>query len=196
MRVASYVTVFVLGAVAMLSGTVIAEGALARPYDAREPAVVRIAAQRLDDGRIEVSLEERGPDGKWGEPIAPVRRFYPRRGRESPAGDLARDARAGPDRLRVREVGVTRRDPFGEGLLKEGVEVSACRRRRYRQDRTARLHQRHHRIRGAWLPHEQATKSLMRMFGPSGNPHARNLFEVISRIQQHEGVQLEVNAVR
>ncbi len=39
-------------------------------------------------------------------------------------------------------------------------------------------------------------KSLMRMFGPSGNPHARNLFEVISRIQQHEGVQLEVNAVR
>ena len=39
-------------------------------------------------------------------------------------------------------------------------------------------------------------KSLMRMFGPSGNPHARNLFEVISCIQQHEGLQLEVNAVR
>ena len=39
-------------------------------------------------------------------------------------------------------------------------------------------------------------KSLMRMFGPSGNPHARNLFEVINCIQQHEGVQLEVNAVR
>ena len=39
-------------------------------------------------------------------------------------------------------------------------------------------------------------KSLMRMFGPSGNPDARNLFEVISRIQQHEGVQLEVKAVR
>ena len=39
-------------------------------------------------------------------------------------------------------------------------------------------------------------KSLMRMFSPSGNPHARNLFEVISRIQQHEGVQLEVNTVR
>ena len=39
-------------------------------------------------------------------------------------------------------------------------------------------------------------KSLMRMFAPSGNPHARNLFEVISRIQQHEGVHLEVNAVR
>ena len=39
-------------------------------------------------------------------------------------------------------------------------------------------------------------KSLMRMFGPDGNPHARNLFEVISCIQRHEGVQLEVNAVR
>ena len=43
---------------------------------------------------------------------------------------------------------------------------------------------------------EKPPKSLMRMFGPDGNPHARNLFEVISRIQQHEGVQLEVNAVR
>ena len=39
-------------------------------------------------------------------------------------------------------------------------------------------------------------KSLMRMFGPAGNPHARNLFEVISCIQQHEGVQLEVKAAR
>ena len=39
-------------------------------------------------------------------------------------------------------------------------------------------------------------KSLMRMFGPAGNPHARNLFEVISHMQRHEGVQLEVKAVR
>ena len=36
----------------------------------------------------------------------------------------------------------------------------------------------------------------MRMFGPNGNPHARNLFDVISRIQQHQGVQLEVKAIR
>ena len=42
----------------------------------------------------------------------------------------------------------------------------------------------------------KSPKSLMRMFGPAGNPHARNLFEVINRIQQHEGVQLEVTAVR
>ena len=39
-------------------------------------------------------------------------------------------------------------------------------------------------------------KSLMRMFGPTGNPHARNLFEVISEMQRYEGVQLEVRAVR
>ena len=39
-------------------------------------------------------------------------------------------------------------------------------------------------------------KSLMRMFGPSGNSHARNQFEVISCIQRHEGVRLEVKAVR
>ncbi len=42
----------------------------------------------------------------------------------------------------------------------------------------------------------KSSKSLMRMFGPSGNPHARNLFEVIRCIQEHEGVQLEVKAVR
>lgn len=39
-------------------------------------------------------------------------------------------------------------------------------------------------------------KSLMRMFGPAGNPQARNLFEVIGCMQQHEGVQLEVRAIR
>ena len=43
---------------------------------------------------------------------------------------------------------------------------------------------------------DKPPKSLIRMFGPNGNPNARNLFEVISRIQQHEGVQLEANPVR
>ncbi len=42
----------------------------------------------------------------------------------------------------------------------------------------------------------RSPKSLMRMFGPAGNPQARNLFEVIGQIQRHEGVQLEVRAVR
>lgn len=37
-------------------------------------------------------------------------------------------------------------------------------------------------------------KSLMRMFGPSGNPNARNLFSVISQLQKASGVHLHVQA--
>jgi DNA-binding phage protein len=36
------------------------------------------------------------------------------------------------------------------------------------------------------------SKSLMRMFGPSGNPNARNLFSVISKLQRASGVSLRV----
>ncbi|MCY4494503.1 MAG: hypothetical protein OXB92_11670 [Acidimicrobiaceae bacterium] len=43
---------------------------------------------------------------------------------------------------------------------------------------------------------DKPPKSLMRMFGPSGNPHARNLFEALAHIQRHEGVQLAVTAVQ
>ncbi len=43
---------------------------------------------------------------------------------------------------------------------------------------------------------EKPAKSLMRMFGPKGNPNARNLFDVIGCLQEHEGVHLEVHAVR
>lgn len=39
-------------------------------------------------------------------------------------------------------------------------------------------------------------KSLMRMFGPRGNPNARNLFAVISYLQQREGVHFEIRASR
>ena len=39
-------------------------------------------------------------------------------------------------------------------------------------------------------------KSLMRMFGPAGNPHARNLFEILSHMQEYEGVHLEVRPTR
>ena len=38
-------------------------------------------------------------------------------------------------------------------------------------------------------------KSLMRMFGPNGNPTAANLSEVIRVLQKKTGVQLEVRAV-
>lgn len=37
-------------------------------------------------------------------------------------------------------------------------------------------------------------KSQMRMLGPSGNPRARNLFEITDCIQQHEGIQVNVVA--
>jgi DNA-binding phage protein len=43
---------------------------------------------------------------------------------------------------------------------------------------------------------QRSSKSLMRMFGPGGNPQARNLFNVISLLQQCEGVQLELHAAR
>jgi hypothetical protein len=36
-------------------------------------------------------------------------------------------------------------------------------------------------------------KSLIRMFGPRGNPQARNLFSVIGYLQKQAGVQLYVS---
>lgn len=41
---------------------------------------------------------------------------------------------------------------------------------------------------------ETSPKSLMRMFGPKGNPQAKNLFAVISYLQTQAGVHLEVRA--
>ncbi len=38
-------------------------------------------------------------------------------------------------------------------------------------------------------------ESLMRMFGPKGNPSARNLFGVIAALQEREGVHFAVKAV-
>ena len=43
---------------------------------------------------------------------------------------------------------------------------------------------------------DKSPKSLMRMLSPNGNPHARNLFEIIGYLQEREGVHLEVRAVR
>ncbi|MDZ4382261.1 MAG: transcriptional regulator [Parvibaculum sp.] len=39
-------------------------------------------------------------------------------------------------------------------------------------------------------------KSLMRMFGPSGNPNARNLLSVISYLQRSSGISLHVRPER
>jgi len=41
---------------------------------------------------------------------------------------------------------------------------------------------------------DKSSKSLMRMFGPKGNPQASNLFAVIGYLQEQEGIHLEVKA--
>ena len=41
----------------------------------------------------------------------------------------------------------------------------------------------------------RSPKSLMRMFGPSGNPRAENLLGVIGLLQQETGVRLQVRAM-
>jgi len=43
---------------------------------------------------------------------------------------------------------------------------------------------------------EKSPKSLMRMFSPSGNPTANNLFGIIHTLQEKEGVHFEVKASR
>jgi hypothetical protein len=40
----------------------------------------------------------------------------------------------------------------------------------------------------------KSPKSLMRMLGPSGNPQARNLFEIVVYLQKIDGTVLEVHA--
>jgi putative addiction module killer protein len=39
-------------------------------------------------------------------------------------------------------------------------------------------------------------KSLIRMFGPSGNPHAKNLFLVVAHLQKAEGIRLQVRPAK
>lgn len=43
---------------------------------------------------------------------------------------------------------------------------------------------------------DKSPKSLMRMFGPRGNPQARNLFEIIGFLQKREGLHFKVQSVR
>lgn len=42
---------------------------------------------------------------------------------------------------------------------------------------------------------EKSSKSLMRMFSPSGNPTASNLFSIIQTLREREGVTFEVHTV-
>ena len=43
---------------------------------------------------------------------------------------------------------------------------------------------------------ETSAKSLIRMFGPRGNPQARNLFGVIGYLQKAAGIELHVMPAR
>lgn len=43
---------------------------------------------------------------------------------------------------------------------------------------------------------DKSPKSLMRMFSPSGNPTANNLFGIIHTLQEKEGVHFEVKTSR
>jgi hypothetical protein len=61
------------------------------------------------------------------------------------------------------------------------------------RDDPARLHQGDGRLREAWQATGAPPKSLIRMFGPCGNPQARNLFSVIGYLQKRAGVRLHVS---
>jgi hypothetical protein len=41
----------------------------------------------------------------------------------------------------------------------------------------------------------KSAKSLMRMLGPAGNPHARNLFDIVAYLQKKEGLRLTTRTV-
>jgi hypothetical protein len=43
---------------------------------------------------------------------------------------------------------------------------------------------------------QKPTKSLMRMFGPKGNPRAQNLFDIIAQLQKAGGLRLGINPIR
>lgn len=42
----------------------------------------------------------------------------------------------------------------------------------------------------------KSPKSLMRMLGPRGNPHANNLLEILAHLQRRDGLRFTVTAVR
>ena len=42
----------------------------------------------------------------------------------------------------------------------------------------------------------RSPKSLMRMLSPTGNPQAKNLFELIAVLQKHEGIRFELRTIK
>lgn len=85
------------------------------------------------------------------------------------------------------------RDPrFRRELLREGIECLLC-----GDIATAKTILRDYiNATVGFLELAKATrissKSLMRMLGPSGNPRASNLFEIVSYLQHREGVWFQL----
>ena len=97
------------------------------------------------------------------------------------------------DTIRARAL----RDPeFREGLLKESIECLLS-----GDTATGKTMLRDYN--NATIGFEElaeltgkSSKSLMRMFGPVGNPRANNLFGIIGLLQKKEGIHLEVHTTR
>jgi DNA-binding phage protein len=89
------------------------------------------------------------------------------------------------------------REPaFRRALLREAIELMLS-----GDEKTGRAILRNYINATVGFPQlEQATTipatSLMRMFGPNGNPSARNLFRVLAHLQSHEGVNFEIRPSR
>ena len=89
------------------------------------------------------------------------------------------------------------RDPeFRQGLLREGLSLCyagdfAVGRGILRNYINATIG-----FRGLAEATHLSSPSLQRMFGPNGNPSARNLFGVLAALQRAEGVGIEVQLTR
>ena len=88
-----------------------------------------------------------------------------------------------------------RNDPaFGEALLREGIDTMLA----GDVDTGKAILRDYIKATVGFEKLAEATgtppKSLIRMFGPRGNPQARNLFCVIGYLQKRAGVELHVTA--
>ena len=89
------------------------------------------------------------------------------------------------------------REPrFRQALLREAIELMLA-----GDERTGRAILRNYINATAGFQQLQAAtsipaSSLMRMFGPKGNPSAKNLFGVLAHLQRQEGVSFELRPRR
>src|SRR6267143_434962 len=113
-----------------------------------------------------------------------------KRDRKVTAVALTRDFK---ETIRAR----VRRDPgFGKAHLREGIENFLS-----GDVETGRIIQRDFinatiGFRKLSDATHRSAKSLMRMLGPSGNPQARNLFEIVAYLRHSEGLRFEVRSTR